>query len=87
MSQLDLVFTRENEPPAFRIHQERILDAMGTVQIGLREGGMESGRASVTIVIPLSGGMCVVLEQPWRLWKTALESMENTMAYWKENPL
>lgn len=87
MHQLNLLFTRADEPPAFNIPQERILDPIGPVQIGLREGAMASGNPSVTMVIPLAGGMFAVVETTYRLWEVAAKGFEGRIQAWKENPL
>ncbi len=87
MHQLNLLLTRANEPPAFSIPQERILDPIGPVQIGLREGATESGNPSVTIVIPLAGGMSCVVETTYRLWEMAAQGFATRKKMWEENPL
>lgn len=87
MNQLNLRLTRSNEPPAFNIPQERISDPIGPVQVALREGAMDSGSPSVTMVIPLAGGMYCIVETTWKLWNAASSAFTGGMTYWKENPI
>jgi hypothetical protein len=87
MHQLNLQFTRANEPPAFTIPQERILDPVGPVSVALREGATDSGNPSVTMVIPLAGGMFAVVETTWRLWSTSARAFAGRMEAWREHPL
>lgn len=87
MPALNLLFARANEPPAFSIPQEQILDPMGPVQVGLREGAMASGAPSVTVVIPLAGGMHAVVETSLALWLASARAFEGRMEYWAANPI
>lgn len=87
MHQLNIHLTRANEPPAFNIPQERILDPIGPVKAGLREGATEQGNPTVTMVIPLAGGMFAVVETTWRLWNTATMAFNGGIERWENNPL
>lgn len=87
MPAFSLLFTRANEPAAFNIPQERILDPVGLVQVGLREGAMESGAPSVTMIIPLAGGMHAVVETSLALWLASARAFEGRMQYWAEHPI
>lgn len=87
MHRLDIILTRANEPPAFSIPQERILDPVGPVKIALREKATNEGNPTVTMVIPLAGGMFCVVETTYRLWDMAAQGFAIRKKMWEEKPL
>ncbi len=87
MNRLDLLFTRANEPPQFNLPQERILDPVGPIQIALRESATTEGNPTVTMIIPLAGGMYCAVETTWRRWEMSAKAFTGRMEFWKENPL
>lgn len=87
MIQMTAKFTRANEPPEFQIPDEKIIDADDLVEIALREGAMQSGAPSVTMVIPTKDGRFVVLETSWKLWNAVTNGFRARIQAWEENPL
>lgn len=87
MHQLSVLFTRANEPPVFNIPQEQILDPLGPIQIALREGATSEGNPSITMVIPLAGGMTCIVETTYRLWEAASRAFAGRVEFWNTSPL
>ncbi len=87
MNQMNLIFTRADEPPAFNIAGYTILDPVGPIKVALREGAMEGGNPSITMVIPLKNGMSCVVETTYRLWDMAARGMKGAIERWAKTPL